>query len=59
MADRSARESLGYWAVCRTALKEQLPTLDQDLRAKPDSREKFTGLYATCILDAYMRQGQR
>jgi hypothetical protein len=59
MADRSARESLGYWAVCSTALKEQLPTLDQDLRAKPDSREKFTGLYATCILDAYMRQGQR
>ncbi|MFN8949437.1 MAG: hypothetical protein ACK6DM_16275 [Alphaproteobacteria bacterium] len=57
-AERAARESLGFWGVCRSALKDHLGPFTQDLRAKPDSRDKFLGLYAGCILDAALRQGQ-
>lgn len=57
-AERVARESLGFWGICRSALKDRLPALGKELRAQEDSREKFLGLYAECILDAYMRQGQ-
>lgn len=57
-AERAARESLGFWGVCRSALKDHLGPFTQTTRAKPDSRDKFLGLYAGCILDAALRQGQ-
>ncbi len=58
-AERAARESLGFWGECRRQLKQYLPKLQAELRAQPDTREKFLGTYAACVLDAHMSQGKR
>jgi hypothetical protein len=67
-ADKEAIDALAYWGSCPAELERGLPTLTQNAKEsyksvlslpKPDPKQEMshlTRIYATCILDAHLRQ---
>jgi hypothetical protein len=67
-AETEAIDSLAYWGACPAELQRNLPSLTQSTKesyksllaqAKPDPRQEqslLSRLYASCILDAHLRQ---
>ena len=67
-AEKDAIDSLAFWGSCPAELERKLPSLTQSAKeaykaqlsqAKPDPKQEMlllSRIYATCVLDAHLRQ---
>jgi len=67
-AEKEAIDGLAYWGACPAELERKLPSLTQSVKdtyksllatAKPDPKQELSLLsriYASCVLDAHLRQ---
>jgi hypothetical protein len=71
MAEKEAIDRLAYWGSCPAELERKLPSLTQSAKesykaqlsqAKPDPKQEMlllSRIYASCILDAHLRQQRK